>query len=164
MLLQHDQGRLALERGDVDAWAGLDPMMADAEISSGFPLFFRNADANTYGVLNVREAFAGRASADRRAGAEGLRARPPMGAGEPGRAREDPGHGRQAAGAGGRQATGRTQFVDPNPGDAERQTITAAGKALQTGGVIKPDVDIAATVAPSLLQPSFATSVIAAAP
>ena len=28
VLLQHDQGRLALERGDVDAWAGLDPIMA----------------------------------------------------------------------------------------------------------------------------------------
>ena len=28
VLLQHPDGRLALERGDVDAWAGLDPMMA----------------------------------------------------------------------------------------------------------------------------------------
>ena len=56
VLLQHDQGRLALERGDVDAWAGLDPMMADVELSRGFPLFYRNADANSYGVLNVREA------------------------------------------------------------------------------------------------------------
>ena len=28
MLLQHPDGRTALERGDVDAWAGLDPMMA----------------------------------------------------------------------------------------------------------------------------------------
>ncbi|MDW8370876.1 MAG: ABC transporter substrate-binding protein, partial [Geminicoccaceae bacterium] len=28
VLLQHDQGKAALERGDVDAWAGLDPMMA----------------------------------------------------------------------------------------------------------------------------------------
>src|SRR3954469_3698958 len=58
VLLQHDQGRAALERGDVDAWAGLDPMMADVELSKGYPLFFRNPDANSYGVLNVREAFA----------------------------------------------------------------------------------------------------------
>jgi sulfonate transport system substrate-binding protein len=32
VLLQHPDGRLALDRGDVDAWAGLDPMMAAAEV------------------------------------------------------------------------------------------------------------------------------------
>ena len=31
VLLQHADGRTALERGDVDAWAGLDPMMAAAD-------------------------------------------------------------------------------------------------------------------------------------
>src|SRR5918997_3346221 len=58
VLLQHPDGRTALERGDVDAWAGLDPLMAAAEIESGAALFHRNAGANTWGVLNVREAFA----------------------------------------------------------------------------------------------------------
>src|SRR5215203_3241306 len=58
VLLQHPDGRTALERGDVDAWAGLDPMMAAAEIESGALLFHRNAAANTWGVLNVREEFA----------------------------------------------------------------------------------------------------------
>ena len=33
-------------------------MMAAAEIEGGARLFYRNADANTWGVLNVREAFA----------------------------------------------------------------------------------------------------------
>src|SRR5438034_1341875 len=47
VLLQHPDGRTALERGDVDAWAGLDPMMAAAEIESGAMLFYRNAAANT---------------------------------------------------------------------------------------------------------------------
>ncbi len=55
--LQHSDGRLALDRGDVDAWAGLDPFMAQAELESHDRLFFRNPDLNTYGVLNVREAF-----------------------------------------------------------------------------------------------------------
>ena len=32
VLLQHADGKTALIRGDVDAWAGLDPMMAQAEI------------------------------------------------------------------------------------------------------------------------------------
>ena len=44
-------------RGDVDAWAGLDPMMAAAEVEDGARLFFRNKDANTWGILNVREEF-----------------------------------------------------------------------------------------------------------
>jgi sulfonate transport system substrate-binding protein len=58
VLLQHPDGRVALERGDVDAWAGLDPLMAAAELESGATLFHRDASANSWGILNVREAFA----------------------------------------------------------------------------------------------------------
>ncbi|MDB5557629.1 MAG: aliphatic sulfonates transporter substrate-binding protein, partial [Enterovirga sp.] len=58
VLLQHPDGRTALERGDVDAWAGLDPIMAAAEIDSGAVLFHRDKAANTWGILNVREEFA----------------------------------------------------------------------------------------------------------
>src|ERR1700748_2104277 len=57
VLLQHPDGKTALIRGDVDAWAGLDPMMAQAEIEDGARLFYRKADANTWGILNVREQF-----------------------------------------------------------------------------------------------------------
>src|ERR1700758_2898282 len=57
VLLQHADGKTALIRGDVDAWAGLDPMMAQAEIEDGARLFFRKADANTWGILNVGEQF-----------------------------------------------------------------------------------------------------------
>ena len=35
VLLQHPDGKTALIRGDVDAWAGLDPMMAQAEVEDG---------------------------------------------------------------------------------------------------------------------------------
>src|SRR5580700_6003712 len=56
--LQHPDGKVALERGQVDAWAGLDPYMAQLEVDKGFKLFFRRADWNSFGVLNVREAFA----------------------------------------------------------------------------------------------------------
>jgi sulfonate transport system substrate-binding protein len=55
--LQHADGRLALERGQVDAWAGLDPHMAASEIEAGSRLLYRNIDFNTYGFLNAREAF-----------------------------------------------------------------------------------------------------------
>src|ERR1044072_4858429 len=57
VLLQHPDGRTALERGDVDAWAGLDPLMAAAEVESGGQLFYRNAGAHTSGVLHVSESF-----------------------------------------------------------------------------------------------------------
>jgi sulfonate transport system substrate-binding protein len=57
VLLQHPDGKTALIRGDVDAWAGLDPMMAQAEIEDGARLFYRNKAANTWGILNVREEF-----------------------------------------------------------------------------------------------------------
>lgn len=55
--LQHADGKAALERGDVDAWAGLDPFMAQTELESGSRLLFRNIEYNTYGFLNAREGF-----------------------------------------------------------------------------------------------------------
>ncbi|MBN9012485.1 MAG: aliphatic sulfonate ABC transporter substrate-binding protein [Rhizobiales bacterium] len=57
VLLQHPDGATALKRGDVQAWAGLDPMMAAAEVEDGARLFYRNKDANTWGILYVREQF-----------------------------------------------------------------------------------------------------------
>jgi sulfonate transport system substrate-binding protein len=55
--LQHADGRTALERGEVDAWSGLDPMMADTELNAGSKLLYRNIDFNTYGFLNANEEF-----------------------------------------------------------------------------------------------------------
>ena len=55
--LQHADGRTALERGDVDAWAGLDPFMAQTELEQGSRLIYRNIDFNSYGFLNARTEF-----------------------------------------------------------------------------------------------------------
>jgi sulfonate transport system substrate-binding protein len=60
VLLQHPDGKTALIRGDVDAWAGLDPMMAAAQVEDGARLFYRNKDANTYGILNSSQDFLGK--------------------------------------------------------------------------------------------------------
>src|SRR6202046_2819534 len=57
VLLQHPDGKIALIRGDVDAWAGLDPMMAAAQVEDGARLFYRNKAANTWGILNASEDF-----------------------------------------------------------------------------------------------------------
>ena len=43
LLQQHADGKTALIRGDVDAWAGLDPMMAQAEVEDGAKLFYPQA-------------------------------------------------------------------------------------------------------------------------
>jgi sulfonate transport system substrate-binding protein len=58
VLLQHPDGYRALATRQVDAWAGLDPHMAKAQVEIGAVLFYRNPAFNTYGILNVREAFA----------------------------------------------------------------------------------------------------------
>lgn len=55
--LQHNDGRVALERHQVDAWSGLDPHMAASELDAGSKLIYRNIDFNTYGFLNAREEF-----------------------------------------------------------------------------------------------------------
>jgi sulfonate transport system substrate-binding protein len=60
VLLQHPDGYRALATRQVDAWAGLDPHMAEAQVEIGAVLFYRNPAFNTYGILNVREAFAQR--------------------------------------------------------------------------------------------------------
>ena len=55
--LQHADGRTALETDAVDAWSGLDPLMATSEIEAGSKLIYRNIDFNTYGFLNATEDF-----------------------------------------------------------------------------------------------------------
>ena len=55
--LQHPDGKNELLRGRVDAWAGLDPLMAQAELA-GAKYLYRNVDFNTYNVISVRREFA----------------------------------------------------------------------------------------------------------
>jgi sulfonate transport system substrate-binding protein len=54
--LAHADGKTALLGGSVDAWAGLDPIMAGAE-EEGATLLYRNVSFNSYGFLNGTEAF-----------------------------------------------------------------------------------------------------------
>lgn len=55
--LQHPDGRVALEQGRVDAWAGLDPHLAASELEAGSRLLYRNTAFNSFGVLNTSDAF-----------------------------------------------------------------------------------------------------------
>jgi len=55
--LQHPLGRAALDSGDVDAWAGLDPFMAEAQVQNHDLLFYRDPGIITPNVLVARDDF-----------------------------------------------------------------------------------------------------------
>ncbi|TBC95247.1 aliphatic sulfonate ABC transporter substrate-binding protein [Rhizobium leguminosarum] len=159
VLLQHADGRLALKRGDVDAWAGLDPIMASAEIGDGDVLFYRKPENNSWGVLNVREEFA-TAHPDlvKRVLASYEKARI--------EALKDPTKLKAALVAATKlpdtvieRQLERTNLTYSVIGDAQRETIEAAGLALQKADVIKADVDVVKTVS-ALVDPSYASAAL----
>ncbi|TWA63897.1 sulfonate transport system substrate-binding protein [Azospirillum brasilense] len=154
VLLQHQDGRLALEKGDVDAWAGLDPLMAQAEIDNGARLFHRNAAANTWGVLNVREEFA---TQQPELVARVLRAY------EKARvhALANPAELKTTIAAAAKlsepvaaRQLERTDLSHSAIGAEQADTILQAGLALQESGVLGADVDVKGAVA-ALIDPSF---------
>jgi sulfonate transport system substrate-binding protein len=146
VLMQHKDGQQAVESGDVDAWMGLDPLMAQSELKGGTKLLYRNADYNTYGVLNVREDFAAanpelvsrvlkvyeNARKAALANPADLKAAMIAATGLP----EDV-IARQLE---------RTDLSNGTIGAAQRATITAAGQALQDAGIVPGDIDVAKTV------------------
>jgi sulfonate transport system substrate-binding protein len=147
VLLQHPDGKTALIRGDVDAWAGLDPMMAAAEVEDGAKLFYRNAGANTWGILNVREEF--------------LKDHPDL-VKRVLKVYEDARKFSLANYAEekrifiavtklpetvvDKQLKERTELTHSKIGAPQRESILAAGIALQQAGVIKQDVDVKKTL------------------
>jgi sulfonate transport system substrate-binding protein len=146
VLLQHADGRTALERGDVDAWAGLDPLMAAAEIEAGATLFHRKPEANTLGVLNVREEFLKQhpALVDRvlKVYEEGRR----LALAKPAAVKAALIQATKLPDAVIARQLERTDLTDPSFTPARRDTILAAGTALQEAGVIKAGVDVKAVV------------------
>lgn len=154
VLLQHPDGRTALDRGDVDAWAGLDPMMAAAEIENGDVLFYRDAAANTWGVLDVRESFAKEnpdlvktvIAAYERVRTEALKDPAALKAALVTATKlPEPVVARQLE---------RTDLSQPAVGPVQADAIRAAGVALQQAGVIAADVDVAKAV-DGLIDPAF---------
>lgn len=55
--LIHADGQKALESGDVDAWAGLDPLTATSELTAGSKIIYNNPAFASWGVLNTTEKF-----------------------------------------------------------------------------------------------------------
>jgi sulfonate transport system substrate-binding protein len=147
VLLQHADGKTALIRGDVDAWAGLDPMMAQAELEDGAKLFFRKPDANTWGILNVREAFL-KEHPDivRRVLAAYEEARKYSIANYDDLKKTMIVATRLPEAVVDKQLKERTELTHSRIGAPQRQSILAAGLALQQAGVIDAKVDVKATL------------------
>jgi sulfonate transport system substrate-binding protein len=55
--LQHADGKVALEAGTIDAWAGLDPLLSASVVNAGSKIIYDNPDFNSYGFLNATESF-----------------------------------------------------------------------------------------------------------
>ena len=147
VLLQHADGKTALIRGDVDAWAGLDPMMAQAEVEDGAKLFFRKADANTWGILNVREQFLkDHPDVVRRVLAVYEEARKYSLANYDDLKKTFIGVTKLPETVVDKQLKERTELTHSRIGVPQRESILAAGLALQQAGVIDAKVDVKATL------------------
>ncbi|MFL7905642.1 aliphatic sulfonate ABC transporter substrate-binding protein [Azospirillum argentinense] len=154
VLLQHQDGRLALEKGDVDAWAGLDPLIAQAEIDNGATLFYRNAAANTWGVLNVREEFA---TQQPELVARVLRAYEKARAhalANPAELKTTIATAAKLSEPVAARQLERTDLSHSAIGAEQADTILQAGLALQESGVLGAEVDVKGAVA-ALIDPSF---------
>ena len=147
VLLQHADGKTALIRGDVDAWAGLDPMMAQAEIEDGAKLFFRKPDANTWGILNVREQFLkDYPDIVRRVLAVYEDARKYSLANYDDLKQTFISVTKLPDAVVDKQLKERTELTHSRIGAPQRDSILAAGLALQQAGVIDAKVDVKATL------------------
>lgn len=155
--LQHADGRTALEQGDVDAWAGLDPHMAASELTAGSRLVHRNLEYNSFGTLNVREEFAEESPDLVQAVVDAYERARAWVAENPGDAAallaEEAGIDPEVAE---RQLTERTHLDnDPVPGEDLRATLDRLLPYLVDNGLVRSE-DEAAQALDTLFLPEFA--------
>ena len=144
--LQHADGRAAMEKGEVDAWAGLDPLMAQSELNAHSRLLFRDPYLNTYGTLDVREDFmAAHADLIQRVLKVYDQARV-WALQNPAALRTALMQAAKIDEAVAARQLERTDLRNSAIGQAQQRTIQAAGEALQRAGIIATSVDVAKTV------------------
>ena len=159
--LQHADGRAALEQGRVDAWAGLDPMMAASQLQNGSRLLYRNVSFNSYGVLDTSERFASAypdvvhrvlrvyerarhwilTHPDDTAALLAQESKLPL--------------------AVAKLQLSRTDFNDPVPDARHAAALKAAAPILLQENLVRPGTDVDAAI-DQLIEPRFATTVLAA--
>ncbi|WP_238008425.1 aliphatic sulfonate ABC transporter substrate-binding protein [Dactylosporangium sp. AC04546] len=155
--LQHADGKAALERGDVDAWAGLDPIMAQTQVDSGSKLIYRNKAFNSYGTLNAREDFLAKYPAVAQLVVNAYEKAKAWIAANPDQAVELLARESKVSPAVARLVlTERTTLdLDPVPGDAQRAVLQTILPVLVADGNIKSAQDGQAAL-DSLFEPRFA--------
>jgi len=145
--LQHADGRAALEQGQVDAWAGLDPHMAASELEGGARLLYRNVAFNTYGFLNVRQAFlAEQPAAVAKVIQQYERARAWL--------RANPAEGAKILAQEAKvslpvallQIKARSDFSNPQPSSEHVKALQLAAPILRAEALVKPGTDIAGVI------------------
>ena len=158
--LQHPDGRNALERGDVDAWAGLDPMMAQTEIEKGSRLFFRDVNLNSYSVLNVREEFAQQhPDYVKRVLADYEKARN-WAIQHPEELRKLYAEQTKLNETVAARVLERNDFSNSAVGDEQKKVIASSGDVLKKAGVISAATDIQGTLN-QLIDPQYGSAVVA---
>lgn len=158
--LQHADGRTALEQGRVDAWAGLDPLMAASELDAGSRLVYRNVAFNTYGFLNVREEFLTNRPAEvQRVIAAYERARLWILANTSEAAKILAEEAKVSLQVALLQLKLRTDFSNPQPSQEHIKALQAAAPILRDEALVKPGVDLNQAIT-SLVNTSFATALI----
>ena len=157
--LQHPDGKTALEKGSVDAWAGLDPYTAQLEVEKNYILFFRNKEWNSYGILNVRESFAkDHPELVKRVLAVYERARL-WTLDHQSEARQILAGEAKLTDAVAAKVWERTDFTNSAIGPIQRETIRASGDVLKQSQVIDPGTDIDRVVADLIDQEFFPSQV-----
>ncbi len=157
--LQHPDGAAALQTHQVDAWAGLDPHMAKAELQSNAKIFYRNKDFNTYCSLNVRTDFAKKyPEYVKRVIKVNEKARKWIIA-NPDKAAQLLAKSAQISKDVAKKELERNDFSAPIPGQAQEKSWNEAGIVLQNAGIIQKDVNVKNNVS-NLIDPTFVKEVI----
>ena len=159
--LQHADGRIALEQGKVDAWAGLDPHMAASELEGGSRLIYRNVAFNTYGFLNVREEFlATRGPETARVIKAYERARAWVRANPTDAAKILSEEAKVSLPVALLQIKLRSDFSNPQPSAEHVKALQVAAPILRDEGLVKPGTDLDRTIL-DLIDTRFAQASIA---
>lgn len=157
--LQHADGRTALEQGRVDAWAGLDPLLAASEVEAGSRLIYRNVAFNTWGFLNTTEKFAKEHPDDvRRVIAAYEKARQWILAHPEDTARIVAEEAKLSLPVA-RLQLSRNDFRNPIPGEEQIKAFKLAAPILVEEDLVKKGVDLNRVI-DDLVEPAYAKAVV----
>lgn len=157
--LQHADGRAAVEQHRVDAWAGLDPLMAASQLEAGSQIIYRNVGFNTYGFLNTSETFAKRYPDDVKTVIRLYERARLWIIANPGPAAELLSQEAKISLAVAHLQLSRNDFSHPLIGPEQVKALKAAAPILTEEKLVRPGVDVNAVV-DGLIDPSFGRTVI----